>query len=139
MLKSLATEILGTSVEPQLAAEALSPLRGVNRVFLIFADVSNATAARQENSVLAERNGLTERDMIVIRVKGSVAQPLFGSAPPLDAEHLRQAFNVLDGEFRAVLIGKDGTTKMEVREPISAGELFVLIDAMPIRRQESRS
>jgi hypothetical protein len=40
------------------------------------------------------------------------------------------------GEFAAVLVGKDGTVKLNVHEPVSNGELFAIIDAMPMRAAE---
>ncbi|OJT97760.1 MAG: hypothetical protein BGN83_01115 [Rhizobium sp. 63-7] len=130
MLKSLVTEILGSPVASQPAAESLQPFRGLNRVLLIFSDRDNAAAARQENLVLAERDGLAERDMIVLRIRGSAVQPLFGSPPPLDAERLRRDMDVVDGEFCTVLVGKDGTSELRGGKPVSAGEIFTLIDAM---------
>ncbi len=40
------------------------------------------------------------------------------------------------GEFAAFLVGKDGTVKLNVSEPITSGELFAIIDGMPVRAAE---
>ena len=40
------------------------------------------------------------------------------------------------GEFRAILVGKDGTVKLNRRSVVSDEDLFSLIDSMPMRRQE---
>ena len=42
-------------------------------------------------------------------------------------------------EFSIVLIGKDGTEKLRRNRPITAAEIFALIDAMPMRQAEMRS
>ncbi|EJZ20280.1 DUF4174 domain-containing protein, partial [Rhizobium sp. Pop5] len=33
--------------------------------------------------------------------------------------------------------GKDGTVKLKASEPIASGELFAIIDSMPMRAAES--
>ena len=43
-----------------------------------------------------------------------------------------------EGGFRISLIGKDGGVKNEWREPATPTEVFSLIDAMPMRREEMR-
>jgi hypothetical protein len=32
-----------------------------------------------------------------------------------------------------VLVGKDGTAKLRASEPVSDGELFAIVDSMPVR------
>ena len=76
--------------------------------------------------------------MIVLKVSGSAVRAVFGSAEPVDAGALRQALDAPDtGTFHAALIGKDGTVKLKVSEPVSNGELFAIIDSMPMRAAES--
>jgi hypothetical protein len=49
---------------------------------------------------------------------------------------LRESLQI--DEFEIILIGKDGGVKLRSKTPISLEELFSLIDAMPMRRQEMR-
>jgi len=42
------------------------------------------------------------------------------------------------GDFGISLIGKDGGMKNEWKEPASPADVFSLIDAMPMRREEMR-
>ncbi|RUM25973.1 DUF4174 domain-containing protein [Rhizobium vallis] len=119
-------------------AESLAAFQWKNRVFILFADKDNARAARQENQLLADRAGLDERDMVVLKVSGDSVRPLFGAADGLDGEAIRRDLEAPEaGEFAAFLLGKDGTVKLKASEPIANGELFAIIDSMPVRAAES--
>ncbi|MBX4918135.1 DUF4174 domain-containing protein [Rhizobium bangladeshense] len=118
--------------------ESLAAFQWRNRVFVIFADRDNSRAARQENQLLADRQGLGERDLVVLKISGAGVRPLFGAADGLDGEAIRRDLEALEiGEFAAFLIGKDGTVKLKVSEPITNGELFAIIDSMPQRAVET--
>ena len=120
------------------AIESLSQFQWKNRVLVISSDSDNSRAARQENQLLADRPALEERDMIVLKVSGNAVRAVFGSAEPVDAGALRDVLDAPDtGTFHAALIGKDGTVKLKVSEPVSNGELFAIIDSMPMRAAES--
>jgi hypothetical protein len=120
------------------AAESLAQFQWKNRVFVVFADTDNARAARQENQLLANRSALDERDMVVLKVSGSGVRPLFGAGDGLDSEAIRRDLDAPEaGEFAAFLLGKDGTVKLKLSEPIANGELFAIIDSMPMRAAES--
>jgi hypothetical protein len=54
----------------------------------------------------------------------------------VDVDSLRLRYGVGEGDFLAVLVGRDGTEKHRSTEPIPPGELFRMIDAMPMRREE---
>ncbi|MBX5162294.1 MULTISPECIES: DUF4174 domain-containing protein [unclassified Rhizobium] len=118
--------------------ESLAAFQWKNRVFVVFADKGNARAARQENQLLADRSALDERDLVVLKISGAGVRPLFGDADGLEGEAIRRDFEVAEiGEFAAFLVGKDGTVKLKLSEPITAGELFAIIDSMPMRAAES--
>jgi hypothetical protein len=118
--------------------ESLAAFQWKNRVFILFADKDNARAARQENQLLADRSALDERDMVVLKVSVGKVRPLFGAADGLDGEAIRHDLEGPEaGEFAAFLLGKDGTVKLKVSEPITNGELFAIIDSMPMRAAET--
>ncbi|EJT02652.1 DUF4174 domain-containing protein [Rhizobium sp. CCGE 510] len=118
--------------------ESLAAFQWKNRVFVIFADKDNARAARQENQLLANRAALDERDMVVLKISGAAVRQVFGAAHGLDGEAIRRDLEVAEiGEFAAFLVGKDGTVKLKLSEPITDGELFAIIDSMPMRAAES--
>jgi hypothetical protein len=117
---------------------SLAQFRWNSRVIVIFPDKGNARTARQENQLMAERPGLQARDVVVLKVAGDTVRPLFGAVEDLDAKALaRDLAAPPPGEFMTFLIGKDGTVKLTIGEPISAAELFTIIDAMPMRSAEA--
>ncbi|TCU18924.1 DUF4174 domain-containing protein [Rhizobium sullae] len=130
-----------TKVEETDGAQAVASLeqfRWKSRVLVIFADKDNSRAARQENQLLADRTGLEERDMVILKVSGSTVKPIFGGGGNLNEKALRKELHAPEaGEFGAVLVGKDGTVKLKVSEPVSNGELLAIIDSMPMRAAES--
>ncbi|PDT07211.1 DUF4174 domain-containing protein [Rhizobium sp. M1] len=118
--------------------ESLAAFQWRNRVFVVFADRDNARAARQENQLLSDRAALDERDMVILKVSAANVRPLFGAADGLDGEAIRHDLEGPEaGEFAAFLLGKDGTVKLKVSEPITNGELFAIIDSMPMRAAET--
>ncbi|MBX4961134.1 DUF4174 domain-containing protein [Rhizobium binae] len=118
--------------------ESLVAFQWKNRVFILFVDRDNARAARQENQLLADRTALAERDMVVLKVSGGKVRALFGVADGLDGEAIRHDLEGPEaGEFAAFLLGKDGTVKLKLSEPITNGELFAIVDSMPMRAAET--
>lgn len=140
MFKSLVTEILGVAVPADQTAATtniLDVFRWKHRVALIFSDGNNEKATRQENALLADRDPLARRDLVVLRLRGDDVTSLFGPDLDHDADSIRERMDIVDGEFGLVLIGKDGGIKLRRREPVSAEEIFLLIDSMPMRRSEA--
>jgi Cu/Zn superoxide dismutase len=137
-----ATKVDETNVA-YAAAASLEQFQWKNRVIVIFADTDNARAARQENQLLADPSALEERDVVLLKVVGGSVRLLFGVGGTLDAEAISRDLAHRDGpqagDFAAVLVGKDGTVKLNVHEPVSSGELFAIIDAMPLRAAEGAS
>jgi|UPI000565B81C hypothetical protein len=134
-----ATKVDETNVA-YAAVASLEQFQWKNRVVVIFADTGNARSAHQENQLLADRSALEVRDIVLLKVVGGSVRLLFGVGETLDAEAIARDLAHRDGpqagEFAAVLVGKDGTVKLNVHEPISSGELFAIIDAMPMRAAE---
>ncbi|WP_112942731.1 MULTISPECIES: DUF4174 domain-containing protein [unclassified Rhizobium] len=129
--------MLETQADKSVVA-SLAQFRWNSRVIVIFPDKGNARTARQENQLMAERPGLQARDVVVLKVAGDTVRPLFGAVEDLDAKALaRDLAAPPPGEFMTFLIGKDGTVKLTIGEPISAAELFTIIDAMPMRSAEA--
>ena len=125
-----------------MPVQSLAQFQWKNRVVLIFPDQDNAQAARQENLLLGDRSGLEQREIVVLKVVGGSVRALFGAGGDLDVGSLTQdpangAHRPHTGEFSTFLVGKDGTVKLATRQPISTGELFAIIDAMPMRAAEN--
>jgi len=117
------------------AIGSVQAVAGSTRPLFVFAPTSgDERLARQQAINAAASAGYRERDMSVTVVAGSSVS---GSSRSADA--LRARFGVAASQFRVILVGKDGGVKLSSASPVSAGTLFSLIDAMPMRRDEMRS
>jgi hypothetical protein len=121
-------------------AAAMSGYLWKKRPLVIFApDAASGPLSAQRGVVARARDGFSERDMVVVWVVGDSVTAELGGGPGLSAADLRRRYGVARGAFRAVLVGKDGGTKISSAGPLSAGALFSTIDAMPMRRDEMRA
>lgn len=121
-------------------ADAMNIYRWKHRPLLVFApDGTDPDLQRQRAILDGDTAGLRDRDMVVNYVVGNTIEARLGPAPGLDAAELRRRFGVPQDEFRAILVGKDGGSKLVGREPLTVSRLFSTIDAMPMRRDEMRS
>jgi hypothetical protein len=55
---------------------------------------------------------------------------------PAGAQALRQRFGISPGAFTVVLVGKDGGVKLKRADRVALGDIFGLIDSMPMRQHE---
>ncbi len=121
-------------------AAAMSELRWTYRPVLIFAPtVSDARVGQQMNALATERAGLTARDIVVMTIVSGSVSAQGGPRSKLSAASLRARFGVGPSEFRVILVGKDGGTKLSSGAPVTVQRLFTTIDAMPMRRLEMRN
>lgn len=127
---------VGIAADP---GDILRDLIWKHRVLLMFAPDSENDKYRRQNTILASAtDGLLERDLIVIRAMADGNLSVDDVARSQSGNGFYPLFNIRRGEFRVVLIGKDGTIKMDRADPISSDVLFALIDAMPMRQNEMR-
>lgn len=106
----------------------LARYRWSNRLLLVFAPSAESVEyAEQQRLLEGSGPGFEERDLLT--------RTFFedGSGEAVEA---REAFGVGEEEFAAILVGKDGGEKVRYSEPVTLGELFGRIDAMPIRQRE---
>jgi hypothetical protein len=122
------------------AAEPLDPYRWKSRV--IIASVPPGEARDQLTaSLAANRAEIDERDLKVIDVSpGSARIPGTVRLDPKQATALREKLKLSARETNAVfiLIGKDGGEKARHRGTLKLANWFILIDGMPMRRDEIR-
>jgi len=119
------------------AMEPLDSYRWQNRVLVMFAKSGDPQIQAQRDELLPVREQLDERDLVVFTViDGRRIEPVHGRAPTDDQAALLQAAldPPADAGFTAMLVGKDGGVKWQADRPARQGELFGLIDAMPMRR-----
>ena len=130
-------------------AASLRALRNHARVVILFAPAGKAlgiqgmkwNAQREFFSAPSTVAGLAERDVVVVAVadhQDSWPPQLTVARPAGDAARVRAEYGVGEGQFLAVLVGKDGEVKLASTQPLRAESLFAQIDAMPMRKQEMK-
>jgi Domain of unknown function (DUF4174) len=110
-----------------------------NRLLLIFAPSPEDEQYQEQLELLNNENELLERDLVLFHILGSHSG--FAGEILLSEEEvtqLQKKFTVGPGAFTLVLIGKDSTEKQRWDKPIKSGDLFALIDDMPMRQREMR-
>lgn len=134
-----------TRPKPRMPAQAVAVLAvlmlaaapaqaGATRPLYVFApSADDPRLATQRATLASAAAGLAEREMPAIVIAGdSVA----GSGARASA--LRARFGIAVAQFRVILVGKDGGVKLSSPSPVTAATLFSLVDAMPMRRQETK-
>ncbi|MEZ0483983.1 DUF4174 domain-containing protein [Fibrella aquatica] len=104
------------------------------RVILVYArDENNADLLAQKRLLADNKAGLTERDFTELVV-------LESNLSTDDRTYLRAGDRKLGTSvaFMAFLIGKDGGVKQRYSKPVTAAELFRIVDSMPMRQSEMR-
>jgi hypothetical protein len=115
------------------APDPLKPLRGIARVVVVSAPRSDDSSLRVQDTILsADRDGQADRDMKIIRLVGS------DGPDGANASTLRERLSLPPDRFEVVLVGKDGAIVLRRRQPMTLGDVFDRIDAMPLRRDELR-
>jgi hypothetical protein len=142
MSKLVAAVMIGTVLAGTAAASPLADLRWSKRILLVFAAPDDPMLDEQTKLLSAlPRDDIAGRDLLVLLVPpDGTTSTLFGTPErSLPSAPLRAAYDVANGSsFTALLLGKDGGSKWRENRPARAAELFELIDAMPMRRQEMR-
>ena len=119
------------------AAQLMDDLIWEKRVLVIFSPGGDDPNLQLQDAALgAEQDGLVERHMTVIHILADNVVSIDGKPQVGSGEHFHEHFGVTKDEFRVLLIGKDGGVKLDRDRPVSVGELFSLIDSMPMRRYE---
>lgn len=112
----------------------LAQHRWKDRLLVLFApSPDDPRLVRQERALRAETRALRERDLVRIVVLPHATAP-----KGYDPAALRRAYRVRPGDFRVLLVGKDGGVKRSSAVPLPLRSLFEQIDAMPMRKEEVR-
>lgn len=111
------------------ADDPLAAYRWKSRLLLVSSpDADDRRVTSQREVAATAKVGMMERDLIIIEVIGS----------DLAAQRIRNRLKLPKEKFQVVLVGKDGDIKLSRDAPIPTPLLFATIDAMPMRRDESR-
>lgn len=111
------------------------------RPLLVFSP-SRDDRAYCETMIVWNRNGpkLDEYDLALIEVfEDGVSRAEGREIPQESATHLRELFQVEDGDLTILLVGKDGSEKGRWNHLPRLQDIYDLIDPMPMRQREIRS
>jgi hypothetical protein len=118
----------------------LSQFQWNNRLLFLFAPNRNHPMFDSlHDSLSAQKAEVADRDLVIFEILES--EPSSMNSKPLASEaalSLRKRYKITQGEFAVLLIGKDGGIKLNRQNETPLEDIFALIDAMPMRRQEIR-
>ena len=140
LLASIILIALLTSVAMGDDALDLNQYRWKNRLLFVFAPHnSHPLLIDLKNDLLAQEEEVLDRDLIVFEILEN--GPSYMGKDRLNnqmAEHIRLKYDPGRGRLSVVLVGKDGGVKLRRDDQVQLDEIFLLIDAMPMRLQEMR-
>ena len=111
-----------------------------NRLILAFSSSAEDYGRRALEKEIANRaEEVIDRDLLVFQILESGETKLGNSSlPESSGNYLREKFSIKSGTFTVLLIGKDGGVKLRKEGEVELGEIFSLIDSMPMRQREMR-
>jgi len=131
---------IGSSQSVMAFPMDLSQFKWKNRLLLLFSPGRDHPFFDNLHQTIMNRKGEVEdRDLVIFEIFES--GPSNVNMNNLDSQtvrSLRKKFNIREGEFAVILIGKDGGIKLNRRKQTEIEDIFGLIDAMPMRREEMR-
>jgi hypothetical protein len=118
----------------------LNQFQWKNRLLFIFAPQEGDEVFQAlQSEMLTLPDEISERDLVVFKIFET--GPSFMETSRIDpqtAAAIRTKFAAPLGQFTCILVGKDGGVKLKRHAPVKLEEIFGLIDAMPMRREEMR-
>jgi hypothetical protein len=116
----------------------LSQFQWKNRLLFLFApNRSHPLFDVLQKSIAVQQAEVTDRDLVIFEILETGSSRMDTSDfDPQMAQSLRDKFDVSPGQFALILVGKDGSVKLNRQEQTRLEDIFALIDSMPMRRQE---
>jgi hypothetical protein len=117
---------------------SLDEYRWQNRIVVLFArDAESDLYQLQMKKFASRESGIKDRDLLFISVFEEDCSKIDGKEiSDKSADSIRQRLKAGNKPFRIVLIGKDGTVKLQREKVVTPDKLFGIIDQMPMRRRE---
>jgi len=118
----------------------LSVFQWKSRLLFLFAPNRNHPMFDALHTSLAARQSeASDRDLVIFEILESAASSMNNESIDFEtACLLREKFGILRDEFTVILIGKDGGVKLNRKKQTQLGDIFALIDVMPMRQEEMR-
>ena len=118
----------------------LSQFQWKNRLLFLFApNRSHPLFDVLQKSIANQQAEVADRDLVIFEILESGTSRMdTGDLDPQTVQSLRDKFDVRPGRFTVILVGKDGGIKLSRQDQTRLEDIFALIDAMPMRREEMR-
>ena len=135
------TIVVAASLSSTVSGVDLTAYRWKSRLLLVFSPHSSDDRFEALDRNLSKASlELADRDLLVFRIFETEASSLGKQFLAYeDAAELRRRFEIENGRFAMILVGKDGGTKMVCENRVKLQEVFDRIDSMPMRRQEMKT
>lgn len=125
--------------EEEVETIRLDDYRDRSRVLILFVAQADDDYREQKQALDAHRDGLKERDLVQVEVLEQGRSRVEGRfLARAEATAIRRRFQVEEGSYALILLGKDGTEKARWYTAIPASAVFEVVDSMPMRRREMR-
>lgn len=120
---------------------SLDEYKWKNRLVVLFArDAEQDHYQLQLEKFESYESGIKDRDLLFISILEEGCSKIEGRAiSDKSADTIQKRLNPRNKSFRVVLIGKDGTVKLQREQILNPDELFRIIDQMPMRRREMKN
>jgi Domain of unknown function (DUF4174) len=99
-----------------------------NRVLVVVGPAEDTAVTQQRQIYQSAANGMSERQIVLVEALDDSER----------SREIRSRVSADGKRFHAFLIGKDGHVAFSSDKPLSADQLFLRIDAMPMRQDEMR-
>lgn len=138
-LGTLSLALTGLLVSGGAAADHADGWAWKYRLLVVFAPATDDSGLERQRHALAGATAdLLERHMAVVEIIDGKTATTLGKPLGINASAVENYLGKTDTEFEVVLFGKDTGVKLRARQPVSAEDIFALIDTMPMRRRELR-
>lgn len=114
-------------------------MRDQFRPLLLFTGGNAKLAEQQMTEIASHPAEARNRQILLVGVQGTAKNIQTVLLSPAEQERTEHRFGISPGQFTVVLLGKDGGEKLRSHLPIPWNKLRSTIDAMPMRRTETRS
>ncbi|WP_179343538.1 DUF4174 domain-containing protein [Winogradskyella ursingii] len=124
-----------------ITAQQLEKHRWKNRLVLIITDNVESKLLKDQIKELKNNNrGLEDRKLVTyIILPKKYKIEIQGDSSWIESSNLFERYNSENETFKVILIGLDGSIKLEQNNILAAKKLFSTIDAMPMRQSELKN
>ena len=130
--------LIASSLDAEETPMDLSQFQWKNRLLFLFApNHSHPLFDVLQKSIAKQQAEVADRDLAIFEIMESGTSRMdTNDLDPQVAQSLRDKFDVSPGQLALILVGKDGSVKLNRQEQTRLEDIFALIDSMPMRRQE---